>query len=356
MVYFCPARLCRVSSNNGWLCLLPHCQRSSPHSASSRIYHPQCIARSFRLPRRHPPVFVSKLGELTTLPKQTHFPYPRAMRILRDEDQHVAGPSSRPYVYQSIPVPTVSLRPSIQCSTSCPFLDTFPADPIDARKPQVTQAAMRRLNGSKLKNWEVTRRQENEGDLHGSSSSTYNESVASTFTSDYYPATTASFTNSSYSYNPSSTSTYSEYNASTSLFNASEPYYTSNRTSTSIWSSKTSSTHSTSTKQAYTPSFTSLWSYSASKKTDTATASKSTSSAYVPGVVLNMTMGGTSDTQAVYSVEMAFGHDDDNSRRKRAFRKGALYEEDGSTQYVNLQVDLGSSDMVNYVVIFQDIY
>lgn len=63
-----------------------------------------------------------------------------------------------------------------------------------------------------------------------------------------------------------------------------------------------------------------------------------------------MTMAGTSDTQAVYSVEMAFGHDDDNSRRKRAFRKGALYGQDGTTQYVNLQVDLGSSDMVNSVV------
>ncbi|OXG13527.1 endopeptidase [Cryptococcus neoformans Ze90-1] len=272
------------------------------------------------------------------------------MRILRHEDQNVAGPSSRPYVYQSIPVPTASLRSSVQCSTSCPFLDTFSADATDAQKPQVTQAAMRRLDGSKLKKWEVTRRQENEGDLHGSSSSSYNEGVASIFTSDYSTATTASITNSSYSYSPSSTYTYFAYNTSVpypsnSSYNASEPYYTSNLTSTSISSSKTSSTHSSSPKQAYTTSFTSLWSYSASKKTATAAASKSTSSSYVPGVVLNMTMAGTSDTQAVYSVEMAFGHDDDNSRRKRAFRKGALYGQDGTTQYVNLQVDLGSSDM-----------
>lgn len=285
------------------------------------------------------------------------------MRILRDENQHVAGPSSRPYVYHSIPVPTVPLTSSVQCSTSCPYLDTSPPKSNGDRKPQVTQAAMRRLDGNKLKNWEVTRRQENGGLQGSSSSSGYNQDVVSTFPPDYYnyTATTASITNSSYAYSPSSTSTYSNYNtsvpySSNSTYNTSEPYYSSNLTSTSISSSKTSSTHSTSKKPSYTASFTSMWSYSATKKTATATASESTSSSYVPGVVLNMTMAGTSDTQAVYSVEVALGHDDGNSRRKRAFRRRASYDGNEATQYVNLQVDLGSSDMVNSVIIFQSTY
>lgn len=286
------------------------------------------------------------------------------MRILRDENQYVAGPSSRPYVHHSVPVPTVPLTSSVQCSTSCQYLDTSPPKSTGDRKPQVTQAAMRRLDGNRRKSWEVTRRQENEGGLQGSSSSSaYNQDIASTFTPDYYnyTATTASITNSSYSYSPSSTSAYSNYNtsvpySSNSTYNASEPYYSSNLTSTSISSSKTSSTHSTSEKPPYSPSFTSMWSYSATKKTATATASESKSSSYVPGVVLNMTMAGTTDTQAVYSVEVALGHDDGNSRRKRAFRRGASYDGGETTQYVNLQVDLGSSDMVRSVITFQGTY
>jgi len=65
---------------------------------------------------------------------------------------------------------------------------------------------------------------------------------------------------------------------------------------------------------------------------------------YVAGVVMQMVLGGDNDDQAVYSVPMDFGHGVlGGSSRKR--RPSANWN-GGSAQTVNLQVDLGSSDMV----------
>lgn len=52
-----------------------------------------------------------------------------------------------------------------------------------------------------------------------------------------------------------------------------------------------------------------------------------------------MTLGGTSDAQAVYSVPMTLGHDS-GYRKKRSQKRDAVY------QVMDMQVDLGSSDMV----------
>lgn len=59
---------------------------------------------------------------------------------------------------------------------------------------------------------------------------------------------------------------------------------------------------------------------------------------FVPGVELNMTLGGDSDTEAVYAIAVELGHSAP-ARRRRA-------PGDGSSQTMNIQIDLGSSDMV----------
>lgn len=66
---------------------------------------------------------------------------------------------------------------------------------------------------------------------------------------------------------------------------------------------------------------------------------------------MNLTLAGDSDTEAIYSVEMAFGHnaDSDSERRKRNLRRRASTWDGGDPQTVNLQVDLGSSDMVSQI-------
>jgi hypothetical protein len=78
----------------------------------------------------------------------------------------------------------------------------------------------------------------------------------------------------------------------------------------------------------------------------------------VPGVILPLVLGGDNDDQAVYSVQMDFGHgtldggDMSSSKRRRrmpeglAKRRPSSYWDGGSPQTVNLQVDLGSSDLV----------
>lgn len=58
---------------------------------------------------------------------------------------------------------------------------------------------------------------------------------------------------------------------------------------------------------------------------------------YVPGVEFNLTLGGDSDTEAVYAVAVELGHSASATSRKRA----------PASQMMNIQVDLGSSDMVS---------
>lgn len=58
---------------------------------------------------------------------------------------------------------------------------------------------------------------------------------------------------------------------------------------------------------------------------------------YVPGVEFNLTLGGDSDTEAVYAVAVELGHSASAISRKRA----------PASQMMNIQIDLGSSDMVS---------
>jgi len=79
---------------------------------------------------------------------------------------------------------------------------------------------------------------------------------------------------------------------------------------------------------------------------------------YVSGVILPLVLGGDDDDQAVYSVQMDFGHGTldggdvgGSSKRRRIAgglqkRRPSTYWDGGSPQTVNLQVDLGSSDLV----------
>jgi hypothetical protein len=52
-----------------------------------------------------------------------------------------------------------------------------------------------------------------------------------------------------------------------------------------------------------------------------------------------MTLGGDSDTEAVYAVPIELGHSIPDPQRKRA-------PGDTFSQTMNVQIDLGSSDMV----------
>lgn len=96
-----------------------------------------------------------------------------------------------------------------------------------------------------------------------------------------------------------------------------------------------------------TPSASSTWSepdpsYSASPlpwSTRIRHSSASAAPTFIPGVELNMTLGGDSDTEAVYAVAVELGHSDTPSRKRAPG--------DGSSQTMNLQIDLGSSDMVS---------
>lgn len=53
-----------------------------------------------------------------------------------------------------------------------------------------------------------------------------------------------------------------------------------------------------------------------------------------------MTLGGDSDVEAVYAVPIELGHGQPAERRKRA------PGDDEFSQTMNVQIDLGSSDMV----------
>lgn len=67
---------------------------------------------------------------------------------------------------------------------------------------------------------------------------------------------------------------------------------------------------------------------------------------FVPGVTLDMTLGGDSDTEAVYAVPIELGHGTQSSRKKRA------PGDDDFSQVLNVQIDLGSSDMVRISPLF----
>ncbi|ODN97025.1 hypothetical protein I350_08003 [Cryptococcus amylolentus CBS 6273] len=235
-------------------------------------------------------------------------------------------------------------------------MDSRPAD----RRPRATKSSQRRVE-SKLAMWErISRRQDETNSVPASSSWSSSEVYRAAEVATVSGSDSSSASDFTTSYDPSATS-YAVYNATNALssyttnsteFLTQNTTITSTSTSSSSSSSARTSSKSSSTKSTRTTTFTSLWSTSKSKTaTGTASAATSTKSAYVPGVVLNMTMSGDSDTQAVYGVEVEMGHDDDDDKRKRKRGMGwgmgrrASYAKDGKNQMVNLQVDLGSSDM-----------
>jgi hypothetical protein len=61
----------------------------------------------------------------------------------------------------------------------------------------------------------------------------------------------------------------------------------------------------------------------------------------VAGVTLDMSLGGDSDLEAIYAVPIELGHGQPARRRKRA-----PGDDNESSQTMNVQIDLGSSDMV----------
>lgn len=69
---------------------------------------------------------------------------------------------------------------------------------------------------------------------------------------------------------------------------------------------------------------------------------------------MNLTLSGDSDTQAVYSVSMTLGHGP-QSGADVAFpsRIGRRDSTGSNAQTVNLQIDLGSSDLVSAHVRYQ---
>ncbi|ODO01903.1 hypothetical protein L198_02632 [Cryptococcus wingfieldii CBS 7118] len=235
-------------------------------------------------------------------------------------------------------------------------MDSRPA----VRRPRATKSPQRRVE-SKLAIWErISRRQDETNSVPASSSWSSSEVYRAAEVTTVSGSDSSSASDFTTSYDPSATS-YTAYNAT----NALSPYsanstesltknatITSTSTCSSSSSSARTSSRSSCTKSTRTTTFTSLWSTSKSKTaTGTASAATSTKSAYVPGVMLNMTMSGDSDTQAVYGVEVEMGHDDDDGKRKRkrgigwGMGRRASYAKDWKNQMVNLQVDLGSSDM-----------
>lgn len=120
-----------------------------------------------------------------------------------------------------------------------------------------------------------------------------------------------------------------------------------NATSTYVPSTRTyldASSSISTTSSAYYASTNSSFSRPWQVSTRSTTSHAAEQTPYVPGVILKMVLGGDNDDQAVYSVPMDFGHGTlDGSLRKR--RPSSKWD-GGSPQTVNLQVDLGSSDMV----------
>ncbi|WWC57905.1 uncharacterized protein I303_100440 [Kwoniella dejecticola CBS 10117] len=236
-------------------------------------------------------------------------------------DQPIAGPSSRPFI-----APT----PTTECplESPCPFLYTTQTIISPARRGKSFRA-------SKLDHLAYLshiRRQDN-GEPSSQASSEVFSGAATSYDSTSATGTTARplFTGPSPS---ASSQTSSDGSASYNASSIAESYtYTPTSTSSSSYYRSTS--------------FTSLWSYSASRsRSYTASASLPSSTAYVPGVLLNLTLGGDSDTEAVYSVDVSLGHNNEASSRRRALRRGKPPVWNGmDVQSVKLQVDLGSSDM-----------
>lgn len=119
----------------------------------------------------------------------------------------------------------------------------------------------------------------------------------------------------------------------------------SSKTSSDLTSFTTSSSSSSTSSPSRT--YKATWTYTPSTRSSASTPS---STPFVPGVVLNMTLAGDSDDQAVYSVQMAFGHGSSSgSDSRKGKRRDSGNWDGGALQNINLQLDLGSSDLVSYI-------
>ncbi|TXT07401.1 hypothetical protein VHUM_03121 [Vanrija humicola] len=81
------------------------------------------------------------------------------------------------------------------------------------------------------------------------------------------------------------------------------------------------------------------WTYSPSPPTRTTSGKGASQTTFVPGHVFNLTLGGSTDASAIYSLPMSFGHYSASSRKRGPDWDGV------SPQVINMQIDLGSSDM-----------
>ena len=90
-------------------------------------------------------------------------------------------------------------------------------------------------------------------------------------------------------------------------------------------------------------------SYTYTRTSSNSPYSPSPSPTYVPGVLLPLTVAGDSDDEAVYAVQMSFepgGLGTRATRAKKRRRALRIDAEGRELQVLNMQVDLGSSDMV----------
>ena len=225
--------------------------------------------------------------------------------MIQRADQPIAGPSSRPY---GTPAHALSIMSTdmLQCEHAAKC----------AVETGLSLSPRTSLLGTRDKQY--MRRQ-----LSSGSSSPSSLGASTTSSSDLFagPATTRSYTNESITFSTSPT-----------------PIYGSS-SSTSI----SSSIPSTST-------FSAPWSFNHTRSSTTAAAAQSS---VVPGVIINLVFAGDSDSQAVYSVPMAFGHGSQSSSSAVTSWGGIDQQSDvsagngGNDQTLNVQVDLGSSDLVS---------
>ncbi|KAK8845361.1 hypothetical protein IAR55_006074 [Kwoniella newhampshirensis] len=267
------------------------------------------------------------------------------------DDQPIAGPSSRPHIASpssGLATPARRPRNDRPCllGSQCPMLYSRLKAEQPAPSPAISpQRPLRMSKAAKFRT--MVERQDLPGTGQalpttplGQGSSTSAGGTGATYATSTSASTSPLFAGPTFTQ-----SSYTPHNTSepytTFPYNVTQTYDTQSITS-DTWSSSSSSTSSRST------SFTSLWSYTPSHtRSPTASAPQPTQSVYVPGVILNLTLGGDSETEAVYSVQMAFGHNAVNGsdKRKRKAKRRPSKWDGGDPQAVNLQVDLGSSDM-----------
>lgn len=231
------------------------------------------------------------------------------MDELRDGDEPVAGPGSR----SPSTISTPPAAPSCELGVDCPYA---PLQSESFRPPK----PVRRKRKAGPKN-AVTNRQ---------------NSYANSSTSPIYSAASS---NSNLFVGPTTSLNTTSHFQPTWSINTSSPIYSSDS------ASATNSVPSTSTRSRPWTTY---------YATRTWRPSASASATYVPGVLFNLTLAGDSDIQAVYSVPLAFGHNaasgasDVLSEIYQKPTKRAPDWNGGDPQTVNMQVDLGSSDMVGF--------